>query len=147
MSIWLMMIGNYLRRAYFCYTSVHGLEVPSIACRIPQRTSLTETIRSSLKPGVLKKLAGALCCLTNCIFNQACRNIGIGYAGLLSVGRIARAEVGNVWKKAIMFCAKEGLRITTQIISFQAEIISSSSRIRFGMCCSVLLGERLVCLH
>lgn len=92
--------------------------------------------------------------MTNCIFNQAYRNIGIGYTGLLSLGRIVRAEVGNVWKKAFVVCAKVipeiyllGLRITTKIVSLQAEIRSLSSRVRFGMCCSVMLGERRVFRH
>jgi len=44
--------------------------------------------------------------VTNCIFNQPHRNVGIGYAGQLSLCRIVRAEVGNVWKKAIVVCAK-----------------------------------------
>ena len=44
--------------------------------------------------------------MTNCIFKQAFRNVGVGYAGLLSLGRIVHAEVGNVWKKEIVVCAK-----------------------------------------
>jgi hypothetical protein len=61
---------------------------------------------SILKPNISRKLSGAACCVTNCIFNQAYRNVGLGYAGLLSLGRIVSAEVGNEWKKAIMVCAK-----------------------------------------
>ena len=123
-----------------------------IACGISQKASLTEARRSILKPSISRKVSGAACCVTNCIFNHACRNVGIDYAGLLSLGRIVRAKVGNVWKKAIVICAKPeiyvlGPKITTQIVSFQAEIRSSSSRIRFGMCCSIMLGERRVFRH
>lgn len=44
--------------------------------------------------------------MTNCIFKQAYRNVGIGYAGLLSLGRIVLAEVGNVWKKETVVFAE-----------------------------------------
>jgi hypothetical protein len=62
--------------------------------------------KSNLKPVSQVKLSGAARCVTNCIFNRACRNIVTGYAGLLLLGRIASAEVGHLWKKAFIFCAK-----------------------------------------
>jgi len=73
---------------------------------MPQKASLTEARRSILKPDISRKLSGAACCVTNRIFNQACRSVGVGYGGLLSLGRIVRAEVGNVWKKVIVVCSK-----------------------------------------